>query len=169
MPDPSLRVATEMTSGYLNIAVTPQELKRYGGGARFATGAVIEIVFSLLLAAATTFRTAIFILGLPFGIAATWSGQSRDAHRVALGEAVLALWPQFVFGLIIFGAAARLAPSLILPGLPLTLGYLVAIPFAMFSSSAAFGTFMQKYRLCAIPEEFDTPREIAEFEARRRQ
>lgn len=154
-------------AGYADVALTKNGLASYGGARRFAAGTLIEIVFSLLLSSATTFRTAIFVLGLPFGLSATWSGQSRDAHRVSFGEAFMRLWPPTLFGLFIFGAAWKLAPSLILPSLPLTLGYLIAIPFAVFTSSVVAGDWLQRFHLCAIPEEFNTPHEIAEFEARR--
>ena len=155
-------------AGYADVALTKGGLASYGGAWRFAAGMLIEVVFALLLSAATTFRTAIFVLGLPFGIVAAWSGQSRDAHRVALDEAITRLWPPTLFGLCIFGAALILAPSLIMPSLPLTLGYLIAVPFAMFTSSAGLGEWLQRYHLCAIPEEFETPWEISAFEARRR-
>lgn len=154
-------------AGYLDVALTRGGLASYGGGVRFAAGVVIETVFSLLLSAATTFRIAIFVIGLPFGVSSTWNGQSRDARRVALDEALALLWPQLLFGLFIFGAAFALARSVILPSLPLTLGYLIAIPFAIFTSSAALGDVLERLGLCAIPEELETPREIAEFEARR--
>ena len=77
------------------------------------------------------------------------------------------LWPQLLFGFFIFGAAFLLARATILPSLPLTLGYVVAIPLAVMTSGAALGAFLQSTGLCAIPEEFDTPREIADFESRR--
>lgn len=154
-------------AGYIDVALTKGGLKSYGGGPRFAAGVAAETIFSLLLSPATTFRTAIFILGLPFGLSATWSGQSRDAHRLAWDEAARLLWPQLLFGAFLFTAAALLAPATIAPSLPLTLGYLLAIPFAVFTSSPALGLFMLKSRLCAIPEEFAPPREIVDFEARR--
>jgi membrane glycosyltransferase len=154
-------------AGYVDVALTKGGLQSYGGGPRFAAGVVAETVFSLLLSPATTFRTAVFVLGLPFGLSATWSGQSRDAHRVAWDEAARLLWPQMLFAIFIFGAAFLLARAAILPSLPLTLGYLVAIPLAVVTSSAALGEFLQRTGLCAIPEEYATPQEIADFEARR--
>ena len=154
-------------AGYIDVVMTRGAIESYGGARRFVAGTIIEIVFSLLLSAASTFRTTVFILGLPFGIASVWSGQARDARRVAFSEAVHQFWQPLLFGLFIFATAAWHAPAVILPGLPLTLGYLVIIPFAMVTSSDWLGAWLQKHGLCAIPEEFDTPREIAEFEARR--
>ncbi len=156
-------------AGYLDVVMTEGGLKRYGGAARFTLGTIAEIVFAFLLSPATTFRIAIFMLGLPFGIQAAWNGQSRDAHRVQWSEASSLLWPQLLFGAVIYAAAAWLAAGLIVPSLPLTLGYLIAIPFAVFTSSALLGTLFLRWKLCAIPEEFEKPREIAEFEDWRKQ
>ena len=44
--------------------------------------------------------------------------------------------------------------------LPLTAGYLVAIPFAVLTASPALGRFFQKLGLCGIPEDFSPPAEI---------
>ena len=50
-------------AGFLDVALTPGGLKRYGGGARFALGASVEIVFSLLIAPCVTLRTSLFMAG----------------------------------------------------------------------------------------------------------
>jgi membrane glycosyltransferase len=91
----------------------------------------------------------------------SWDGQSRDAHGVAWSTAAGALWPPALFGCVVCGALAVLSPATLAWSLPLTLGYLVAIPFAVATASPAFGRFLRRHRLCAIPEEIDTPPEVA--------
>ena len=44
--------------------------------------------------------------------------------------------------------------------LPLTAGYLVAIPFAVVTASPALGRLFQKLGLAGIPEDFNTPPEV---------
>jgi len=44
--------------------------------------------------------------------------------------------------------------------LPLTLGYLLAIPFAVATASPRLGKALARGGLCAIPEEFALPEEI---------
>ncbi len=44
--------------------------------------------------------------------------------------------------------------------LPLTAGYLLAIPFAVVTASPRFGAALARLKLCAIPEEFAPPAEI---------
>jgi membrane glycosyltransferase len=49
--------------------------------------------------------------------------------------------------------------------LPLTLGYLVAIPFTVLTASTRMGERFTRLRLCAVPEEFDMPSELARVRA----
>ncbi len=138
---------------------------RWGGGLRFAAGALAELLFSFLLGAITTFRIAIFMTGLLFGRTVVWNGQARDAHALSWGTAVKGLWPQTLFGVVVLGLMAWNAPTLALWSLPLTLGFLTAVPFAVLTSSDELGRVLLAARLCAIPEEFDTPAEIAALTA----
>lgn len=144
-------------AGFVDIALTKGGLARYGGGRRFAIGALIEIVFSFLLGAATTFRTGLFMLGLAFGRTIVWNGQARDAHALSWLTAARGLWGQTLFGIALLLIAGTLAPALIGPSLPLTLGYFVAIPFAVLTTASGFGQWLERMGLCAIPEEITPP------------
>lgn len=149
-------------AGLVDIALTRGGLARYGGGARFALSAFIEIVFAFLQGAVSSFRTSLFMLGLLAGRAHVgWNGQERDAHALSWATAAAGLWPQTLFGLAVCGALASASPAALLWSLPLTAGYLLAIPFAVVTARPAFGAFLTRHRLCAIPEEFDEPAEIA--------
>ena len=44
--------------------------------------------------------------------------------------------------------------------LPLTAGYLLAIPFAVLTADPALGALLARSGLCGIPEDFDPPAEI---------
>jgi membrane glycosyltransferase len=118
-----------------------------------------------MLGASTTLRTGIFIIGLAFGHSVVWNGQSRDAHQLTLEEALAGLWPQMIFGGLLFAIAFELAPQLILWSLPLTLGYVLAAPFAVFTSGPAFGAFLKKNGLCAIPEDLSPPPVLTTLES----
>ncbi|MCC2098655.1 MAG: glucans biosynthesis glucosyltransferase MdoH, partial [Hyphomicrobiales bacterium] len=140
-------------AGYADIALTRGELSRYGGAMRFAFGAVVEVIFSFLTAAIVSFRTSAFMMGLLFGKRIGWGAQKRDAHAVGFADAFTALWPQLLFGLGIYAAALTFAPALALWSLPLTLGYVAGIPFAMAGASPMIGLWAQKRNICAIPED----------------
>jgi membrane glycosyltransferase len=132
----------------------------YGGAKRLFAGAAVEIVFSFLLGAVTTFRLTLFMAGLLFGRSIVWNGQARDAAGIGWSTALKGLWPPAAFGTAICLALAFVSPTALFWSLPLTLGYLVAIPFAVVTASPRLGAFAAHRKLCAVPEEYETPAEI---------
>jgi membrane glycosyltransferase len=147
-------------AGLLDAVLTRGGVARYGGWLRFTASAAIELVFSFLQGAVSTIRTSIFMIGLIFGKSVTWSGQSRDSHGISWSTAFSALWPQVLFGVIVCGALAVISPTVLLWSLPLTAGYLLAVPFGVITANPALGKAMQKMGLCGIPEDFDPPKEV---------
>ena len=118
-------------------------------------------MFSFLQGAVTTIRTTIFMIGLLFGQTVQWGGQARDARRLTAGAAFAELWPQTLFGAFVCGALALIDPALLLWSLPLTAGYLLAVPLAVSTADPAVGRWVQRIGLCAIPEDIAPPPEIA--------
>jgi membrane glycosyltransferase len=148
-------------AGVADILLTKGGVARYGGAARFWAGALIEVVFSFLLGAVTTFRITVFMVRLAFGKSIAWNGQAREAHAIGWRLAARALWPVTAFGVAVCGGTALLSPATFIWSLPLTLGYLLAIPFAVATASPRLGAWFAERGLCAIPEEVEMPPEIA--------
>ena len=148
-------------AGLLDVVLTPGGVGRYGGWARFAASAAIELVFSFLQGAVSTMRTTIFMIGLLVGRSVTWGGQARDARQLSWADAARQLWPQTLFGGLVCGALLAVAPTLLLFSLPLTAGYLIAIPFAVLTADPRFGRALRRLGLCGVPEDFAEPPEIA--------
>jgi membrane glycosyltransferase len=153
-------------AGLIDAATTPGEVARFGGALRFWSSATVEIVFSFLQGAVTTIRTSLFMVGLVFGRSIVWSGQSRDAVGVTWSAALLALWPQLLFGLVVVSALLLISPTVLLWSLPLTAGYVLAIPFTVITARPAFGRWMRAQGLAGIPEDFAPPPELTELTAR---
>ncbi len=148
-------------AGFADVYLTRGGVARYGGGLRFAAGAFLELVFSFLQGAISTVRTTIFMIGLAFGKSVTWGGQDRDAHGLSWRDAAANFWPQTLFGVVVCGALFYVSPEAFLWSLPLTLGYLAAIPFAVLTASPTAGEWLWRSGICAIPEDLATPPEIA--------
>ena len=89
-----------------------------------------------------------------------WGGQARDAQRLSWRTAAWALWPQMLFGALVCLALLWIAPPVFWWSLPLTAGYLLAVPFAVLTAHPAFGGWLQRLGLCGIPEDFATPGEV---------
>ncbi len=147
-------------AGLIDAALTRGEVARFGGPVRFVASAATELVFSFLQGAISTIRTTVFMVGLAFGKSVTWGGQSRDAHGISWRTAVHDLWPQTLFGVVVCSALWVISPATLYWSLPLTLGYLVAIPFAVVTADPALGRWMSRVGLCGIPEDFEVPAEI---------
>ena len=147
-------------AGLIDAMLTPGEVDRFGGRLRFVLSAILEIVFAFLLGAVSTIRTSLFMIGLLFGKSIIWSGQHRDTDGVTWNAALAALWPQLLFGLLVCGALYVFSPLVLLWSLPLTAGYLLAIPFTVLTAAPAVGKFMKAKGLAGIPEDFDPPSEI---------
>jgi membrane glycosyltransferase len=147
-------------AGLIDAVMTKGGVARYGGPVRFVAGAALELVFSFLQGAVSTIRTTIFMIGLAFGKSVVWGGQSRDAYGISWKTAFENLWPQTLFGVIVCGLLLAIAPAVFWWSLPLTAGYLVAIPFAVITASPALGRLFAKIGLAGIPEDFDAPKEV---------
>ncbi|HWV83793.1 MAG TPA: glucans biosynthesis glucosyltransferase MdoH [Hyphomicrobiaceae bacterium] len=152
-------------AGLIDAVLTKGGVARYGGPLRFAVSAVLELVFSFLQGAISTIRTSIFMIGLAFGKSVVWGGQSRDAYGISWTTAVRSLWPQTLFGVIVCGLLWLIEPAVFWWSLPLTAGYLVAIPFAVLTASPSLGRWFKKVGLAGIPEDFDPPAEIRAVQA----
>lgn len=148
-------------AGFADILLTKGGTARYGGRARFLVSSLIEVVFAFLQGAVSTFRTTLFMVGLAFGKANIgWNGQSRDAYALSFATAFSGLWPHLLFGVYLFTALAVLSPTVLLWSLPLTAGYVLAIPFAMLTALPGLGAWFARRGLCGIPEDFDPPAEL---------
>ncbi|HTO78549.1 MAG TPA: glucans biosynthesis glucosyltransferase MdoH, partial [Methylocystis sp.] len=140
-------------AGFADVALARDGLARYGGAARFWLSAAIEIASSFVIGAVTSFSATIFLAGLAFDHTTGWPGQARDAHELSLRETASAFWPHLTFGAAVLALAGITAPSLALWSAPLTLGLVVAIPFALATAAPAAGAFFLRKGLCATPEE----------------
>jgi membrane glycosyltransferase len=147
-------------AGLIDAMLTRGGVARYGGWLRFTAGAAIELVFSFLQGAVSTIRTSIFMIGLAFGVSVVWGPQSRDAQHLSWTAAAWALWPQMLFGVLVCGSLLAVSPAVLLWSLPLTAGYLLAVPFAVLTAHPALGRVLQRLGLCGVPEDFATPGEV---------
>ncbi|MBM3487805.1 MAG: glucans biosynthesis glucosyltransferase MdoH [Alphaproteobacteria bacterium] len=152
-------------AGFLDVLVTQGGTARYGGTPRFLASAAIEIAFSFLLGAVSTLRTTLFMAGLVFGRSSVWAGQARDAHALSWATAWRGLRPHLVFGLVVVIVLAAMRPLVLWWALPLVIGFVVAIPFAVATAHPAIGAFFVRHGLNGIPEDFTPPAEVKSLAA----
>jgi len=149
--------------GAIHVMLEKGGVARYGGAPRFFAGLGVETVFSVLMAPAVAVHLTVFLIGLVFGRNAGWGGQIRDAYGLEWRTAMRALWPQMAFGTVVSGILVVFTPAAVIWVLPVVLGLLLAVPFAVLTASPALGRWLTRHRLCAIPEEFDMPRILVDL------
>jgi len=152
-------------AGLIDAVLTKGGVASFGGPVRFTVSAALELVFSFLQGAVSSFRTTVFMVGLAFGKSVVWGGQSRDAYGISWTTAAENLWPQTIFGIALCGLTYVISPAAFWWSLPLTAGYLLAIPFAVITASPALGRWMQRNGIAGIPEDFVTPSEVKAVQA----
>lgn len=142
--------------GVLDLLLQSGERRRYGGITRILVGAVLEFISMTLLAPSIALAETLFMAGLPFGRAVIWSSQRRSGYAVPWLVAVKGFWPQVLLGLLLLSALAIGAPGALPWAAPLLVGLFGAIPITVLTASPILGRFAERWRLCAIPEEFET-------------
>ncbi len=148
------------TAGLADTVLTRGGVARYGGPRRFVSSAMVELLFSFLQGAVSTVRTTIFMIGLAFGTRVVWAGQTRDSYGLSWKAAAIELWPQTLFGVAVCGSLLAIDATVFWWALPLTAGYLLAVPFAVVTANPAIGQWMRRTGLAGIPEDFAAPAEV---------
>lgn len=143
--------------GYLDVYLDREKAQSYGGVGLFTIGAVSELAFSFLLGAMTVFSTSLFMVGLLLRQGMKWTAQARDAGRISVWDAVFRFAPHTLFGVVLYVYAWAASPLLVVLSLPLTLGFVLSIPFAVLTSSPEWGSRLKAKGLAAVPEDVSLP------------
>ena len=136
-----------------NVLLRASLRRAYGGGLRVIASALLEIVFSMLIAPVSAVAVTVFIVGLLFRRRVGWTSQQRDAQALEPGTAVRALWPQTLVGIGLGIWLWRVAPGAVWYWTPLIAGLAGSIPIALVSAHPRLGRALARAGLCRIPEE----------------
>jgi len=141
----------------IDVMLRPAARRSFGGTFRFLAGVVTETVFFLLLSPIMWFGHTVFLIGLLFGRAAGWGGQTRDDHAVPLALAIRNLWPPTLVGIACLGVLAATAPAAVPYALLLAGGLAFAIPMAVVTASPTVGRVLVRLGIGRLPEETSPP------------
>lgn len=139
--------------GYVKILLSGTERARYGGARRFATGALAEIVFTLLLDAPAQLSKTFAFVRVLAGRRPGWAAQNRSVRGVTWREAWAEFWPHTLLGVVAFAALAATSWSAALWAAPFAGGLLTAIPFCHLTADPRLSDWLRRHRVAAIPEE----------------
>lgn len=153
-----LLAVTPKIAGTVDVWLTRRALASYGGGLRFFSSALLELLCSMLAAPVVALSTMLFIAGLLFGRVEGWGAPGRVPRQVGWRDALLAFAPHTLFGVALTAAlvCAGGARALIWAA-PVSAGLLLSIPYAVLSTRPALGAALSARRLFASPEELAPP------------
>jgi membrane glycosyltransferase len=135
---------------------------KYGGTGRLLLGASVELLYSLFLTPISAIATTAHLIKIPFESAFNWDSNRRSAYALTLGAAVRVTWLQSVVGVTLLIYLIARSPAAILWFAPFWVGLILAVPFAMLTSSSGANDVARRWRLCILPEEIEVPPEIAD-------
>lgn len=139
--------------GYAEVLLSARRRARYGGGAVFVAGAVIEFIFALLLDATSQPSKTLAMIRLALGAAPRWLPQNRADRGVRWAEATRLFWPHTLFGLAVYAGLLSSSWIAALWALPFAGGLLVAIPFCVLTADRRLSSWLHRHGIAAIPEE----------------
>jgi membrane glycosyltransferase len=141
----------------IHVLLQPDLRRGFGGAGLFIANCAIETVFSILLCPILWVGHTIFMIGLLFGRAIGWIGQTRDDHAVPFTLALQNLWPHTAIGCAALLVLTMTHPAAIPYALFVAGGPALAIPFATLTAWPAFGSFAARIGIGRLPEEVARP------------
>lgn len=141
------------------------ENRPFGGSLRAATGMVIELIVSSLLAPVMLVYQTRAVLEVLAGADGGWPAADRQARAVSLGRAWAASWWICATGLITLGAAIELAPNYFQWILLIAVPQIVASLLIAGTSSTVAGDLVAAFGLLATPQERQPTPVLARQEA----
>ena len=140
---------------------TPARRAALGGAGAMIKSALAEMVFAALLAPILMLKQSAAVVGILLGGCVSWGGQSRDGSAESWRVVVRSYGlPTLIGGL--WALLTWLLTPTLLPWLaPVLLGLVLAIPLALLSGRADLGLAAARRGWFLVPEEIDSPRELA--------
>jgi membrane glycosyltransferase len=139
--------------------------KEYGGAARLAVSALLEIVLSALLAPVRMLFHTQFVLSALSGFAVRWKSPSREDAQTSWEYALRAHAWQSALGLA-WGVVVYLVdPEFLRWLLPVAGALVLVVPVSVLTSRVSFGRRLRDAGLFVIPEEARPPMELASVSA----
>jgi membrane glycosyltransferase len=135
----------------------------FGGRAKLALSVVMEMIGSTLLAPNLALLQSRFVVGTLMGKSVKWDSQDRSEAGTGFREAFRRHWWATALG-IVWGALLWMTvPKLFWWFAPVIGGFLLAIPFSVWSSRTQFGEWARRHNLFLIRAELSPPTVLREL------
>ncbi|MGC3873819.1 glucans biosynthesis glucosyltransferase MdoH [Halomonas sp. GXIMD04776] len=141
-----------------------QRREEYGGGIKLTISALLEIVYSILLAPLMMAFHAWFVMSILMGRTVSWSSQSRGGRLIPWREAWRRTWSTTLLG-VAWGTISYYYSPLFFWWLsPVLLGMVTSVLLVRFTSSIRAGVWLRRHGLMCIPAEVQEPSVLGHLE-----
>ena len=137
----------------------------FGGTVSLLTSAVMELLFSMLIAPVMMGLHSYFVFRLMRGKGVSWNPQDRSERGLSVVEAFTYLGVLFAGGVVWGALIIVAAPGYFWWILPVLAGLVLSVPIAVLSSRRTIGEWMRRRGLLLTPEEVAPPPELRHLHA----
>lgn len=138
----------------LGVAIALRNRRQaFGGARRLLSGAVVEMLFAILIAPLMMMFHAWFVLSILLGRNVSWDAQARAGRLVPWAEAWRRTAAGALLALLAGGLTWFVAPLFFWWLTPVLAGLLLAAPVVRYSSSPWLGAVMRKAGVFITPDE----------------
>jgi len=143
------------------VLVQRDQRRAFGGGMAVVVGSFFEILLSALIAPVMMLSQSRSVVDVLLGRDSGWQVQRREADIQPLASSLRRFVAHTAVGAVLAAAAYAVSPPLFFWMTPVTLGLLLAVPIASFTSSDKIGHRLKRLRLLLTPEDRERPKILA--------
>lgn len=146
----------------IDLYFDPERTRGFGGRLNATTSAIVETVFSALLAPINMLFHTRFVFLNFLGKTVGWSAQNRNAVGTSWDEAISTHGLQTLAAILVGAVTAMTNPVLFWWLFPVLLGLWLSIPISVWTSRPDLGSHLRQEHVFLTPEEKNPPREVRE-------
>lgn len=142
-----------------------QRRKEFGGGIKLTISALLEIIYSILIAPLMMAFHAWFVISVLTGRTVSWSTQTRGGRLIPWRDAWKRTWSMTLLGVAWGTVSFYYAPLFFWWLSPVLLGMVTSVLLIRFTSSIRAGEWLQRQGILCIPAEVESPSVLQRLEA----
>jgi membrane glycosyltransferase len=144
----------------LGFLAAARKYASFGGFGRAALSMVCETLASIVAAPIQLWFYTKFVILILLGMKVEWKNQIRSDTEVTFREAVREYWQPTLAGAASLGLLSYKVPELVPWLLPVIGGWILSIPYVMWTGSARMGEWLRRKGMFITPEEINPPPEL---------
>ncbi|OBS10200.1 glucans biosynthesis glucosyltransferase MdoH [Acidihalobacter prosperus] len=146
------------------VALIRGRAREFGGPVRLVASAVVESVFSVVLAPVRMLFHTLFVLAIMLGRQVRWGTQTRGDASTGWRDALRHHAPGTLLGLAWATAVYLLSPGYFWWLIPVMGAWVIAIPVSVWTSRVGPGVALRRAGILLTPEEVTPPPLLAAFQ-----